>query len=368
MTNTPRKSTPSTATPDAADLRADLARAEAALKRAEARHADAAAAYPALAEAHRLACEVPRPIGISTASLAARAAREAREAGDRAIARAAGQVKRATAAAFRARRAYEATFAEAAPLAGTGSAAQAAANAAWNEAAAHEAALHAAAAAVDAAARDHGFNGPEHPAALAAYSAALAAHRLAIEAAQDAATLRPTADGEAVDAVACLATLPASLVEAARAYLAAVAADCGVADAARHFGAEKDAVAFEHTGDAAAEARALISAAAYNAACRAIDDRRAAARNARPGRVASVALAVFAFAVPVTLAAYALTPEPHRALAGALCGCLVGPALGIFLAARTARTAPPRAVVVEDARTAAHRARCLRAAYAARNA
>jgi hypothetical protein len=97
-------------------------------------------------------------------------------------------------------------------------------------------------------------------------------------AAQDAATLRPTADGEAVDAVACLATLPASLVEAARAYLAAVAADCGVADAARHFGAEKDAVAFEHTGDAAAEARALISAANYNAA---VKDFRAACKAAR---------------------------------------------------------------------------------------
>ena len=99
--------------PTAADLRAALHRAEAALKRAEARHAEAAAAYPALAAAHRVACEAPRPFGISTASIAARAAREARDAGDRAISRAAGQVKRATAAAFRARRAYEATFAEA---------------------------------------------------------------------------------------------------------------------------------------------------------------------------------------------------------------------------------------------------------------
>ena len=141
-----------------------------------------------------------------------------------------------------------------------------------------DAARHAAAAARAAADR------ALHDADLSATAEDRTAYARAVEADEEAAeavaaaTLRPTADGEAVDAVASLATLPASLVEAAREYLAAVAADCGVANAARHFGAEKDAVAFENTGDAAAEARALISAANYNAAAREIDARRA--RNA----------------------------------------------------------------------------------------
>jgi len=200
------------------------------------------------------------------------------------------------------------------------------------------------------------------------------------------------ADEEAAEAVAAAAAAPAApLAGTGSAAQAAVnaawnnaaareaalhAADAAVDAAAREHGfhgphhhaalaAYSAALAAHRLAIEAAEAEAEAPAAPVEVTAETLED---AARNARPGRVASVALAVLAFAVPVTLAAYALTPEPHRALAGALCGCLVGPALGIFLAARTARTAPPRAVVVEDARTAAHRARCLRAAYAARNA
>jgi hypothetical protein len=215
MTNTPRKSTPSTA----ADLRAAFLRAEAALTRAEAKHAEATAAYPALAAAHAaaLAALPSAPRGcLVRLSPAALAARDARKAGDRAIGRATGSVKRARAtlarteaacvAATEAERTAEAApveavtpkpaplaAAEAKPLAATpeeisagfmraadrvfadmarncarleaervkredalaaASAAPAAANAAWNNAAACEAALHAAAAAVDAAAAD----------------------------------------------------------------------------------------------------------------------------------------------------------------------------------------------------------------------
>jgi len=215
----------------AAASRAALAVAAGDTPAAEAPAAAAPKPLAAAPEAPKPAAEAPKPLAATPEEVSAGFMRAA----DRVFADMAANCARLE--AERAKREAALAAAETpppppAPLAGTGSAAQAAANAAWNEAAARE-----------------------------------------------AAALRPTADGEAVDAVASLATLPASLVEAARAYLAAVAADCGVADAARHFGAEKDAVAFENTGDAAAEARALISAANYNAACRAIDARRAA-RNA----------------------------------------------------------------------------------------
>jgi hypothetical protein len=103
------------------------------------------------------------------------------------------------------------------------------------------------------------------------------------------ATVTAEARAAAWDAVVSIAKLPPALVTAALALVAAVKNDAGVNVAARAFGAEREAAGMPATGNGLAEARAVITAADYNAACRRIDAERAAA--AKPDAVTKAAAA-----------------------------------------------------------------------------